>query len=84
MEVKDGYYSVLTAQKQLEAAKKRVEAAREALQITENRFEAGILKVTDLLDREVEEKEAELGLYKSRYDLIVSDARLLFASGVLQ
>ncbi len=84
VEVKDGYYSVLTAQKQLEAAKKRVEAAREALQITENRFEAGILKVTDLLDREVEEKEAELGLYKSRYDLIVSDARLLFASGVLQ
>jgi len=84
VEVKDGFYSVLAAQKKLEAAKKRVEAAKEALQITQNRFKAGILKVTDLLDREVEEKEAELGLYKSKYDLIVSNAKLLFAAGVLQ
>ncbi|MBW2094040.1 MAG: TolC family protein [Deltaproteobacteria bacterium] len=84
VEVKDGFYSVLAAQKKLQAAKKRVEAAKEALQITQNRFHAGILKVTDLLDREVEEKEAELGLYKSQYDLIVSNAKLLFAAGVLQ
>lgn len=84
VEVKDGFYSVLAAQKKLEAAKKRVEAAKEALQITQNRFKAGILKVTDLLDREVEEKEAELGLYKSQYDLIVSNAKLLFAAGLLQ
>lgn len=83
-EVKDGFYSVLAAQKKLEAAKKRVEAAKEALEITQNRFKAGILKVTDLLDREVEEKEAELGLYKSQYDLIISNAKLLFAAGVLQ
>jgi hypothetical protein len=40
--------------------------------------------VTDLLDREVEEREAELGLYKSQYDLIISNAKLLFAAGVLQ
>ena len=84
VEVKDGFYSVLAARKRLEAARKRVEAAGEALEITQNRFKAGILKVTDLLDREVEEKEAELGLYKSRYDLIVSNAKLLFAAGVLQ
>jgi len=84
VEVKDGFYSILASQKKLQAAKKRVEAAGEALQITQNRFKAGILKVTDLLDREVEEKEAELGLYKSRYDLIVSNAKLLFAAGVLQ
>jgi len=84
VQVKDGFYSVLAARKKLQAERKRVDAAREALKITENRFRAGILKVTDLLDREVEEKEAELGLYKSQYDLIVSNAKLLFAAGVLQ
>ena len=84
VDVKDGFYSVLAAQKKMQAAKKRVEAAGEALEITQNRFRAGILKVTDLLDREVEEREAELGLYKSQYDLIISNAKLLFAAGVLQ
>lgn len=83
-DVKDGYYTVLAARKGLEAARKRVEAAREALAITQNRFSAGILKVTDLLDREIETKEAELGLYKSTFDLIVGKAKLLFAAGILK
>ncbi len=82
-DVKDGYYTVLAAQKGLEAARKRAEAAREALAITQNRFRAGILKVTDLLDREVETKEAELGRYKSTFDLILGKAKLLFAAGIL-
>jgi len=83
-DVEDGYYSVLAAQKQLEAAGKRVEAVDEALTITENRFKAGILKVTDLLDREVEARKARLDMYQSRYSLILSKARLLFAAGVLR
>jgi len=82
-DVKDGYYSVLAAQKQLEAAGKRVEAADEALTITQNRFKAGILKVTDLLDREVEARKAQLDRYQSRYSLILSKAKLLFAAGIL-
>jgi outer membrane protein len=83
-DVKDGYYSVLAAQKQLEAAGKRVEAADEALTITENRFKAGILKVTDLLDREVEARKAQLDRYQSKYSLILSKAKLLFAAGILR
>jgi outer membrane protein len=83
-DVKDGYYSVLAAQKQLEAAGKRVEAADEALTITENRFKAGILKVTDLLDREVEARKAQLDMYQSKYNLILNKAKVLFAAGVLR
>jgi outer membrane protein TolC len=84
VEVKDGYYSVLSAQKRLRAANKRVDAVREALAITERRFKAGLDKITDLLDREVDVKEAELGMYMSKYDLILSKAKLLFAAGILK
>jgi outer membrane protein TolC len=82
-EVKEAYYAVLAAEKQLEAAKKRVESASNALDITENRFREGLSKITELLDREVDLRQAELSLYMSEYDLIVTKARLHFASGTL-
>jgi len=84
LEVKDAYYSVEAASKKLEAAKKQVEAAYEALSITQNRFKEGLIKITELLDREVDVKQAELSLYMAEYELITSKARLLLNSGILQ
>ncbi|TYB33792.1 MAG: TolC family protein [Flexistipes sinusarabici] len=83
-EVKDAYYSVEAARKKLEAAKKQVEAAYEALSITQNRFKEGLIKITELLDREVDVKQAELSLYMAEYELITSKARLLLNAGILR
>ncbi|MGA1846150.1 TolC family protein [Deferribacter abyssi] len=83
-EVKEAYYSIFASEKKVETAKIQVEKAYEALKITENRFKEGIVKVTELLDREVEVKEAELKLYMAEYELIVNKARLMFAVGLLK
>lgn len=82
-EIKNSYYGVIAASKQIEASKKRVEAAQTALAITENRFNEGLSKVTELLDREVDLKQAELSLYISEYQEIVEKAGLHLAAGDL-
>jgi outer membrane protein TolC len=64
--------------------KKQVEAAYKALEITENRFKEGLAKITELLDREFEVKEAELKLAMAEYDVIVSKSELLFATGKIK
>ncbi|ADD69147.1 outer membrane efflux protein [Denitrovibrio acetiphilus DSM 12809] len=82
-EIKNSFYGVIAASKQIEASQKRVEAAQKALEITENRFNEGLSKVTELLDREVDLKQAELSLYMSEYQQIVEKAGLQLASGTL-
>jgi outer membrane protein TolC len=83
VEVKNAYYSYDAAKKKLEAAEKRFEASKRALKITENRFNEGIAKITDLLDREVDFKQAELGVYMAKYDVIINKIALEFATGTL-
>ncbi|MGB9731985.1 MULTISPECIES: TolC family protein [Calditerrivibrio] len=83
-EVKDAYYSVLAAESKIEAMKKSLEASYAALNITENRFKEGLARITDLLDREVDVKNAELALYMAEYDLIESKTKLYKAAGILK
>lgn len=83
-EIKNAYHGVITSAKQTEASVKRVEAAQKALEITENRFNEGLTKVTELLDREVDLKQAELSLYMSEYQHIVEKAGLHLATGSLK
>lgn len=82
-EVKDAYYSIIASEKKVESNKKALEATRVALRITENRFKEGLAKITDLLDREFDVKNAELGLYNAEYELIESKARLYKTIGIL-
>ena len=82
-QVKDAYYSVKAARKKLKAAEKQVEAAYEALSITLNRFKEGLVKITELLDREVDVREAELNMYMAEYEHITGRAKLLLNSGIL-
>lgn len=82
-EVKDAYYSVIAAEKKVEFHKKALEAAYAALKITEERFKEGLSRITDLLDREYDVKNAELGLYMAEYEMVESKARLYKAAGLL-
>ncbi|WP_041262249.1 TolC family protein [Flexistipes sinusarabici] len=83
-QVKNAYYSIKAARKKLQAAEKQVEAAYEALSITQNRFREGLVKITELLDREVDVRQAELNMYMAEYELITGRARLLLNSGILK
>ncbi len=82
-EVKNAYYSYIAAVKKAEAVKKREEAAKEALKITEARFKEGLAKITDLLDREVELKQTDLAVYMSKYNELINIINLKFATGTL-
>jgi len=83
-EVKDAYFTYKASLERLSAMKKQVEAAYRALEITENRFKEGLAKVTELLDREFEVKEAELKLTMAEYDVITSYAELMFVTGKIK
>ncbi|UOD35506.1 TolC family protein [Deferribacteraceae bacterium V6Fe1] len=83
-EVKDAYFTYKASLERLAAMKKQVEAAYRALEITENRFKEGLAKITDLLDREFEVKEAELKLTMAEYDVITNYAELMFATGKIK
>jgi outer membrane protein TolC len=83
-EVREAYYTYKASIERLNAMKKQVEAAYKALEITENRFKEGLAKITELLDREFEVKEAELKLAMAEYDVIVSKSELLFATGKIK
>jgi len=83
-EVKNAFYSVETARLNHETAKKMLESSKAALEIVENRFAEGLSKVTELLDREVEAKQADLNVCMSQYRLIIEQANLLFSTGILK
>ena len=83
IEVKDAYYSVVAAEKKIESQKKALKSAYAALKIAEERFKEGLSRVTDLLDREYDVKNAELGFYMAEYEMVESKARLYKAIGLL-
>lgn len=82
-EVREAYFGLEAAMSRVETAKKRIETAKESLNITEKRFAEGLAKITDLLDREVDLKQAMLSLAFAEYETIVQKAALLFAAGIL-
>jgi len=75
--------TVIAGRKKGRSQKKALEAAYAALQITEERFREGLSRITDLLDREYDVKDAELGLYMAEYEMVESKARLYKAAGLL-
>lgn len=83
-EVKDAYFTYKSSLERLNAMKKQFEAAYSALEITENRFKEGLAKITELLDREFEVKEAELKVTMGEYDVITSYAQLMYVIGKIE
>jgi outer membrane protein TolC len=62
-------------------AEKAVLHARESLRIVEARFEQGLEKVSELLDREAARTNAELRLQRAMYDFKVARSELKFHLG---
>lgn len=80
-EIKKAQRALQSANKRIQVAETAVTQAQESLHIVETRFEQGLEKTSDLLDKEVMLTNAKLRLLKARFDLIISKSELQFALG---
>ena len=77
------YADLRAAQQRIEVAKASVDEAEESLRITQNRYEAGISNVTDLLRTETAVLEARTRHLAAIHDQRIAAAMLELAAGTL-
>jgi len=83
LEVREAYFSYLTAKKQLEAAQRSVAHARESQTILKNRYENGMALMVELLAADTALKEAELREAKAKFGVRTAFTKLKWRSGLL-
>ena len=83
LQVREAYLNLATAQKRLEVVKDATSQAAESLRITQNRFEAGLATITDLLRVETAKTAAEKTALNANFDYRLSYAALELATGEL-
>jgi len=83
LQVREAYLNLATAQKRLEVVKDATSQAAESLRITQNRYEAGLATVTDLLSVETAKTTAEKNALNAIFDYRLSYAALELATGEL-
>ncbi len=83
LQVRRTYADLRAAQQRIEVAKASVAEAEESLRITQNRYEAGITNVTDLLRTETAVLEARTRHLAAIHDQRVAAATLELAAGTL-
>lgn len=83
LEVREAYLNLDTARRQLEVARSSVEQARESLRITQNRYDAGLNTLTDLLRVEEASVRAQTAYWGAVYRVQTSYAALELATGTL-
>lgn len=81
LEVRAAHADATVADQALRDAREAVAAAESARRITADRYEGGMLPITDLLDVEASLVRARLEELQSLYDVVVSRARLARAGG---
>jgi len=83
LEVRQSWAGVASARDRIDVVEAAVAQAEESLRITQNRYEAGLNKVTDLLRTETALMEARTRRLAAIYDLRLAAARLELAAGTL-
>jgi outer membrane protein TolC len=81
MEVRRAYRSLTTARERVGVARKAVGQSRESLRIVEARFRQGLERVSELIDKESANTNAELRLKKATYDFKIAQSELKFYLG---
>jgi outer membrane protein len=81
MEIRRARRSLSTARERVGVARKAVDQSRESLRIVEARFEQGLERVSELVDKESATTSAELRLKKATYDFKIAQSELKFYSG---
>ncbi|HEX9899167.1 MAG TPA: TolC family protein [Candidatus Methylomirabilis sp.] len=83
LEVHDAFLAVQTARERVAVAREAVAHAEESLRIVQDRYDAGLTTIVELLDSETALTAARTSLTRTLYDATVSQARLDFSLGAL-
>lgn len=83
LETRQAYLETLAARQRAEAARDAVEQARESLRIVQNRYEAGLTTITELLRAQTAQLEARTMYLSAMHDAQVARAQLERAAGTL-
>jgi outer membrane protein TolC len=83
LEVRQAYLETVAAAQRAAAARDSVEQARESLRILQNRYQAGLITITELLRAETAQLEARTGYLAALHDWQVARAQLERAAGRL-
>ncbi len=83
LQVRRAWAELMAAQQRIEVAQAAVAEAEESLRITQNRYQAGLGNVTDLLRTETALLESRLRRVAAVHDQRVAAAMLEFAAGTL-
>lgn len=83
LEVRRAYYDVDASRQQLETARATIAQANENLRINQDRYEAGLSTITDLLGAEETARRSQTDYWEAFYRFYTSYASLELASGTL-
>lgn len=83
LEVRQAYFNLMTAKKQLEVVSKAVAQAEETLRILKKRYENGLALMVEVLSAETALKETGLQEAQARFDFMTAMSELKLKTGVL-
>jgi outer membrane protein len=83
LEVRDAFLALQTARERVTVAKDAVTSAEEGLRIVQDRYEAGLTTIVELLDSETALTAARTNLTRTLYDATVGQTRLELSLGTL-
>jgi len=83
LEVRQAYYDLDSSRQQVEVARTAISQAQESLRINQDRYEGGLLTITDLLGAEEAARRSQADYWQAVYQFHISYANLELASGTL-
>ena len=83
LDVRRAYYEVNASRQQIEVARATMAHALESLRINRDRYESGVITITDLLSAEDDNRHSQTSYWEAVYRLHASHANLELAEGTL-
>jgi outer membrane protein len=83
LEVRDAFLALQTARERVTVARDAVSQAEESLRIVQDRYDAGLTTIVELLDSETALTASRTDLTRTLYDATVGQARLDLSLGTL-
>lgn len=83
LEVRQAYYDQDASRQQIEVARTAISQAQESLRINQDRYDGGLLTITDLLGTEEAARRSQADYWQAVYQYRISYANLELASGTL-
>ena len=83
LEVRQAYYDQDASRQQVEVARTAITQARDSLRINQDRYDGGLLTITDLLGAEEAARRTQADYWQAVYQFHISSANLELACGTL-